>query len=58
MQAGIDEAGRGSLAGPIYAACVVIEKGAVSGLKGSKKLNHAQRKDLYFKIISNCEDFC
>ena len=42
---GIDEAGRGPLAGPVYAAAVILGDGfPVSCLKDSKKLSELQRK--------------
>ena len=46
--AGIDEAGRGALAGPVVAAAVVVERGALfEGLNDSKKLTPIQRATLY-----------
>lgn len=44
--AGVDEAGRGPLAGPIVAAAVVLAE-PVAGLNDSKQLTAAQREDLY-----------
>src|SRR3990167_9016778 len=53
--AGVDEAGRGPLAGPVVAAAVILDPcRAVSGLKDSKKLSEKQREKLYEPIISNC----
>lgn len=59
---GIDEAGRGPLAGPVYAACVVFEPGVViEGINDSKKLSEKKReqlfdvikeKALYYSIVS------
>lgn len=44
MPAGVDEAGRGPLAGPVVAACVILPKDCIiSGLNDSKKLSHQQR---------------
>lgn len=44
--AGIDEAGRGPLAGPVYAAAVILDPAvAIEGLADSKKLT-AQRRDM------------
>ena len=49
--AGIDEAGRGPLAGPVVAACVVFEKDTViEGIKDSKKLSSKKRDILFDKI--------
>ena len=49
---GIDEAGRGPLAGPVYAAAVVLPKGCViDGLNDSKKLTEKKREQL-FDIIT------
>jgi len=46
--AGVDEAGRGSLAGPVVAAAVVLPRGLViSGLNDSKKLTAKQRERLF-----------
>ena len=51
LVAGIDEAGRGPLAGPVYAACVVFEPGVViEGINDSKKLSEKKREQL-FEII-------
>jgi len=51
--AGIDEAGRGALAGPVVAAAVVIhdEDMIPPGLNDSKKLSHQFRQTLYEEII-------
>jgi len=46
--AGIDEAGRGPLAGPVVAAAVILpEHFELPGLTDSKKLSHRQREYLY-----------
>ena len=40
IQAGVDEAGRGPLAGPVYAAAVILdEKINIEGLNDSKKIS-------------------
>lgn len=45
---GVDEAGRGPLAGPVCAAAVILPEGAViEGLDDSKKLTEKKRKGLY-----------
>lgn len=47
LEAGCDEAGRGCLAGPVFAAAVILPKDFVAGeLNDSKKLSHNQRKAL------------
>lgn len=49
--AGIDEAGRGPLAGPVTAAAVILpEEHSISGLNDSKKLSACQRENLFLKI--------
>jgi ribonuclease HII len=50
--AGIDEAGRGALAGPVVAACVVLPFGRVpQGVDDSKALTPEQREHLYTQIM-------
>lgn len=47
LEAGIDEAGRGCLAGPVFAAAVILPEGFKNGLMDdSKKLSHSQRTEL------------
>lgn len=49
--AGVDEAGRGPLAGPVVAAAVVLPKGlTIEGVNDSKKLSEAQREKLFEEI--------
>ena len=44
LEAGCDEAGRGCLAGPVFAAAVILPKGYVlDGLNDSKQLTHEKR---------------
>jgi ribonuclease HII len=51
---GVDEAGRGPLAGPVVAAAVVLDPlRAVAGLKDSKKLSALQRDKLAIEIHAN-----
>lgn len=51
LEAGCDEAGRGCLAGPVFAAAVILPKGFnLEGLNDSKQLSHEQR-DLLRPII-------
>ena len=50
--AGIDEAGRGPLAGPVVAAAVVLPKGClIEGVNDSKKISEKKREKLYDEII-------
>jgi|LSQX01.2.fsa_nt_gb ribonuclease HII/ribonuclease HI len=50
--AGIDEVGRGPLAGPVYAACVVLPKDFdVIGINDSKKLSAKKREELSEVIL-------
>jgi ribonuclease HII len=49
--AGVDEVGRGPLAGPVVAAAVILDPGApISGLRDSKKLTPARRASLAREI--------
>lgn len=51
--AGVDEAGRGPLAGPVYAAAVILPEGCIiEGLNDSKKLSEKKREEL-FDIITD-----
>lgn len=51
---GIDEAGRGPLAGPVCAAAVILPAGLeIEGLNDSKKLSEKRRDALYDVIIEN-----
>ncbi len=51
---GVDEAGRGPLAGPVYAAAVVLPLGLeINGLNDSKKLSEKKRDALFDLIIQN-----
>lgn len=44
---GVDEAGRGPLAGPVFAAAVILDRNRpIPGLRDSKKLNEAKRDEL------------
>ena len=53
---GVDEAGRGPLAGPVCAAAVILPRGLeISGLNDSKKLTDKKRRELYDIIISEAE---
>ncbi len=49
---GVDEAGRGPLAGPVFAAAVVIDrKRIIEGVRDSKKLTPKKREKLFDEII-------
>lgn len=51
---GLDEAGRGPLAGPVYAGAVILPEGYVpEGLNDSKKLSEKKREALFEKITEN-----
>lgn len=51
---GVDEAGRGPLAGPVCAAAVILPQGLViEGLNDSKKLSEKKREMLYDKVTEN-----
>lgn len=54
MIAGVDEAGRGPLAGPVVAAAVVLCKPRPAGLADSKLLSEARRADLEAVIKRRC----
>jgi len=50
---GVDEAGRGPLAGPVVAAAVILQKGRIpKGLNDSKQLSEEDRESLYPQIIA------
>lgn len=51
LVAGVDEAGRGPLAGPVVAAAVILRPGVpIEGLKDSKQLTPARRETLALEI--------
>lgn len=52
--AGVDEAGRGCLAGPVVAAAVVLSHRRLVGLRDSKLLTGAARERLYDRILDSC----
>lgn len=54
LTCGVDEAGRGPLAGPVCAAAVILPEGWIpEGLDDSKKLSEKQRERLYDEITAN-----
>ncbi len=55
---GVDEAGRGPLAGPVCAACVVLPEGVViEGVNDSKKLSEKKREALFDTIKEQALDY-
>ena len=56
--AGFDEAGRGSIAGPVVAAGVILDKTKpIENLNDSKKVSAKKREQLRKKIIKHCIDY-
>ncbi len=56
---GIDEAGRGPLAGDVYAAAVIFDDDTViEGINDSKKLTEKKREKLFDEIISKAKAYC
>lgn len=54
--AGVDEAGRGPLAGPVAAAAVILPRGfSMAGLDDSKKLSAKKRDQLYQELTGHSE---
>ena len=51
---GVDEAGRGPLAGPVVAAAVILCDGGIAGLNDSKKLSEKRRITLEAEIKARC----
>ena len=53
---GIDEAGRGPLAGPVVASCVMLNQNDfLSEINDSKKLSKNLRKKIYNELKKNCK---
>ena len=53
LVAGVDEAGRGPLAGPVVAAAVILDDlKPIAGLNDSKKLTEKRREKLYDEILA------
>ena len=56
---GVDEAGRGPLCGPVFAAACILPDGLVlEGLNDSKKLTPKKREKLFDLICENAIDYC
>lgn len=54
MIVGVDEAGRGPLAGPVVAAAVILCPDGIAGLDDSKKLSAKRRAELENQIKAQC----
>jgi ribonuclease HII len=54
MIVGVDEAGRGPLAGPVVAAAVILCPEGIAGLDDSKKLSGKRRAELETQIKARC----
>jgi ribonuclease HII len=53
IEAGVDEAGRGPLAGPVFAAAVILDRERpIEGLRDSKRLSALQREALFGEILA------
>ncbi len=56
--AGVDEAGRGPLAGPVVAAAVIFDKKTFhKEINDSKKISEKKRNELYGWILENCVSY-
>lgn len=56
--AGLDEAGRGALAGPVVVAAVVLDYASpIEGLNDSKLLSAARREELYGQIVTSAKAY-
>lgn len=56
---GVDEAGRGPLAGDVYAAAVVLnDEALIDYLNDSKKISESRREKLYDEIIQKADAYC
>ncbi len=56
---GVDEAGRGPLCGPVFAAACILPEGFVlEGLNDSKKLTPKKREKLFDEIRENAVAYC
>lgn len=57
--AGVDEAGRGPLAGPVFAAAVILPEGCIiRGINDSKKLTEKKRVELFDVIREKAVAYC
>ena len=59
LKAGVDEAGRGPLAGPVVVAAVILDPSRpIAGLDDSKKLSEKRREALYPRIVERALAHC
>ena len=59
LVAGVDEAGRGPLAGPVVVAAVILDPSRpIEGLDDSKKLSERRREALYLQVIERALAHC
>ncbi len=57
--AGADEAGRGPLAGPVFACAIIMrEDQTIDAVNDSKKLSEKKREELYDVILEHAVDYC
>lgn len=56
IEVGLDEAGRGCIAGPVFAAAAILNE-PIEGLNDSKKLNQRQREELETEIKKKALDY-
>lgn len=57
LTAGVDEVGRGCLAGPVYAAAVILAE-PIDGLRDSKQLSAPRRERLFPEIQARAQAWC
>ncbi len=55
---GVDEAGRGPLAGPVTAGAVLLGPAVIEGLADSKALSEARRAEMSAVVIEECMAYC
>jgi ribonuclease HII len=59
LVAGVDEAGRGPLAGPVVVAAVILDSSRpIVGLDDSKKLSERKREALYLQVVERALAHC
>lgn len=59
LVAGVDEVGRGPLAGDVVAAAVILDPAKpIDGLNDSKKLSHKKREQLFVQIQQDARSWC